>query len=539
MADPRSSSPNKKAFFVVDLSGQNSNPIIPSQFIANHIKGKTLSTKLKLTSVASDRTWEVELDGGRFAAGWKNFSVFHAVRDDDVLSFRHDGDMVFHVTPLGRSFSQIHLISSSSTTSDSDDEHRTFDDDEDDSVDVGDDDGDDDNSISEDDLYSKKLSSKKRARTETEYSSEESYLLAHVTPSSLLRDTLCLLIKFAKSNGLDKRVCEIDLMDEDGKSWTLLLRHNKKSGQAFVRGGWRKFCRNNGIKAGSLCRFKLVQSGTKPVLQLCPNTSSIPEGNSSKANKKGNVSESEGDEIETEDCSETVPVLQNKILTLDLKPYMIGSSQFRVPASLARENGILKAGEVTVLNKDGEEWKSHLVNVKGRDQFYIRSCKEFFLANGIKNVGDPFTLEVIRGGTSPILKICSKVKQVSFDGYKTLERKPRMTVQAPHAEDETENRVQKKARVCTEGGPSRCTRALNKSSTDPGNLQRKQPLQPCSISDHVKKVRQSIMDTLTDVRRFRSELEIKEQNLQASLHEIDALGEKIMGISQIFNISQA
>ncbi|XP_019087308.1 PREDICTED: putative B3 domain-containing protein REM4 [Camelina sativa] len=203
MADPLSSSSNKKSFLrrrsvwtklqFCTLSHSLISPslvsIIPSQFIANHIKGKTLSTKQKLTSVASDRTWEVELDGGRFAGGWKDFSVFHAVRDDDVLSFRHDGDMVFHVTPLGRSFSQIHLVSSSSTSG-SDDEHHTFDDDEDDSVDVGDDDGDDDNSISEEDLYSKKLSSKKRARTGKEYSSEESYLLAHVTPSSLLRDTL-------------------------------------------------------------------------------------------------------------------------------------------------------------------------------------------------------------------------------------------------------------------------------------------------------------------------------------------------------------
>ncbi|EOA16495.1 hypothetical protein CARUB_v10004653mg [Capsella rubella] len=495
--------------------------------MTKHFKGKIQSTKLKLTSVASDRVWEVQLDGRRFAGGWKNFSVFHSVRGDDVLSFRHDGGMAFHVTPFGRSFSQIQLISSST----SDDEHNVFDahdDDKDDDVDLGD----DDNPVSEEDLCLKKTSSKKRARTETE-SSEETYLIAHVTPSSLKRDNMCLVSKFARSNGLGGRECYIDLKDEHGKSWTLLLRHNKSTGQAFMRGGWKLFCRSNGIKAGSSCRFKLVQSGTKPVLQLCPNTSS------SKANEKENVSESEVDEIESEHCSETVPMHQNKILTLDLKPYTLRTCQFRVPASLTRENGILEAGEVTIVNKDGEEWKSYLVNVKGRDQFYIRGCKAFFVANGIKNVGDPFTLEVIRGGLSPILKICSKVKQASFDGHKTLERKPQMTVQAQHAEDETENRVQKKARVCTEEGPSRCTRGLNKpSSTDPENLQGKQPLQPCSISDHVKKVKQSIVETLTDVRRFRSELENKEQNLEASLQEIDALGEKMTGISKIFNISE-
>lgn len=162
--------------------------MIPAEFISNHFKGKIQSMKMKLTSDVSDRTWEVKLDGKRFAAGWKDFSVFHSVRDDDLLSFRHDGDMVFPVTPFGRSFSQIQYISSS-TSDDEDDEHTVFDDDEDNDVDVGDD---DDNSISEEELYSKKVSSKKRARTETESSSDKSYLLAHVTPSSLRRDIMVL-----------------------------------------------------------------------------------------------------------------------------------------------------------------------------------------------------------------------------------------------------------------------------------------------------------------------------------------------------------
>lgn len=116
-------------------------------------------------------------------------------------------------------------------------------------------------------------------------------------------------------------------MNEHEKSWTLLLRHNKSTGQAFMRGGWRSFCRKNEIKAGSHCRFKLVQSGAKPVLQLCPTTSSISQGNSSKANQKRNVSESEGDEIEYVDCSETASLNQNKTVTLDFKPYMVKSSQ--------------------------------------------------------------------------------------------------------------------------------------------------------------------------------------------------------------------
>lgn len=153
--------------------------MIPDSFVSNHLKGNIQSTKLKLTSDASDRTWEVELDGQRFARGWKHFSDHHCVRSDDVLSFRHDGDMVFHVTPFGRRFTQqIQFISSTSEASDDDDE------------DIGDEDvGYDDDATSEEELYPNKTLSKKRARTETECSSENTYLVAPcATPSSLSRN---------------------------------------------------------------------------------------------------------------------------------------------------------------------------------------------------------------------------------------------------------------------------------------------------------------------------------------------------------------
>ncbi|KAF8097558.1 hypothetical protein N665_0286s0066 [Sinapis alba] len=524
MVDPVMASSTKKTIFIIDLSGQNPNPMIPDSFVSNHLKGNNVqSTKLmKLTSDASDRTWEVELDGQRFARGWKHFSEHHCIRNDDVLSFRHDGDMVFHVTPFGRSFShQIQFISSTSeaendSTDDDDDEHNIFDDDVYDDDDVGDDDDDDDeNATSEEELYPNKTLSKKRARTETEPSSENAYLVAHVTPSTLRRNHMYLSSKFARSNGLNNRQCEIDLRNEQGESWTLDLRHNKTTGQTFVRNGWTSFCKANGIKVESFCRFKLVQNGTKPLLQLCPNT----EGD---------------DEVETKDCSEPASMNQNKIVALELKPYMFKTGRLRVPASFGRANGIKEAGTITIVNKDGVEWKLHLGNMKGRELFYIGGLKDCFVANGIKKVGDPFTLEAIKGGANPILKICSK-KQ-SYDGYKTPQ--PRMIQALRDEEEEKETRVQKKARVSAEGGPSHRTRASNRTSVGPRNLQGKQPLQPCSISDQVAKVKHSVVDALTDVRQFRSELEIKERNLEAALLEIDVLGEKIMGISKLFNINQ-
>lgn len=59
------------------------------------------------------------------------------------------------------------------------------------------------------------------------------------------------------------------------------------------------------------------------MLQLCrPNTSTI-------LHKKRDVPETEGDEIETEDCPETAQMTQNRTVAIDFKPDMLRSGQLR------------------------------------------------------------------------------------------------------------------------------------------------------------------------------------------------------------------
>ncbi|KAG2244277.1 hypothetical protein Bca52824_093874 [Brassica carinata] len=607
-------SPETPHFFQPILSGSKSHLNIPVKFFSEHIEGKHEGKTVTLRSDALGKTWKVKMEGQRLTRGWKEFVEAHVLGVGDIVIFRHERDLLFHVTALGPNCCEIQYTPSGSRRQEDEEESdelerpakevekdltkivkltptsisfetgrqhlpasftkanglikpgkiilvdrkrsewvmelkvekikgsmymymyitsrngwRTFCGVN--GVKAGESltlelvrggaipmlkfcskvNDDDENAASEEELYPNKTLSKKRARTETEPSSENTYLVAHVTPSNLRRNHMYLSSKFARSNGLNNRQCEIDLRNEHGKSWTLDLRHNKTTGQSFVRNGWRSFCRANGIKAESFCRFKFVQNGTRPVLQLCPNT--------------------EADEVESEDCSEPASMNQNRTVALQLKPYMFKAGTLRIPASFGRANGIKEAGTVTIVNRDGVEWKLRLGNMKGSELFYIRGLKDCFVANGIEKVGDSFTLEGIRGGANPILKISSK--EASFD------RRQQRLIQASRVEKEKETRVQKKARVSAEGGPSsHRTRASNRSSAGPNNLQGKQPLQPCSISDQVAKVKQSVVDALTDVRQFRSQLEIKENNLESSLLEIDVLGEKIMGISKLFNINQ-
>ena len=63
-------------------------------------------------------------------------------------------------------------------------------------------------------------------------------------------------------------------------------------------------------------------------------------------------------------------------------------------------------------------------------------------------------------------------------------------------------------------------RVLNRSNS---NLKRKQP-ESCSVSDQVANVKQSIQDTLNTIRHFKAELKTRENNLEASLLEVDDLG---------------
>lgn len=66
----------------------------------------------------------------RLTGGWKDFTTAHDLRIGDVIIFKHEGDMVFNVTPLGPSCCEIQYTQSLIIKEEAD---STDDDDEDDS----------------------------------------------------------------------------------------------------------------------------------------------------------------------------------------------------------------------------------------------------------------------------------------------------------------------------------------------------------------------------------------------------------------------
>lgn len=157
------------------------------------------------------------------------------------------------------------------------------------------------------------------------------------------------------ANGLDKGCSEIVLKNEWGRRWTLPLKHYESLNHTCIGPGWKTFCQVNGIKARDSFMFKLVETGKKPVLSLCPSNPDktpleLPEdsddanshsSNTSSGGDDGSKSqesekESLGDKsISQEYCCEMEKKMnywgcrasssysQNQFVTLTLTPYAV------------------------------------------------------------------------------------------------------------------------------------------------------------------------------------------------------------------------
>ncbi|XP_013584440.1 PREDICTED: B3 domain-containing protein REM10-like isoform X2 [Brassica oleracea var. oleracea] len=262
-------------------------------FYSKHIKGTTnegnANAVVKLRSDASDLTWEVKMDGRRLTQGWQEFTTSHDLRVGDIVIFRHDGDLLFHVTTFGPSCCEIQY---------------------------------------DDDVFQISSDSDSEMNQETREAvspSDKSCFVARVTPANLRKNTLFLPRGFSRSNGLMNREGEIFLLNEYGKPWTALLSYYKKTGDVYLRRGWRNFCHENQKRANDLLTFKLVQEGTKPVLQLC-----------SSMYNRGSSSTSE-----------------DRFLTLTLTHYNFKKCKLCLPATFLKANGIKSARKITLVDRYG------------------------------------------------------------------------------------------------------------------------------------------------------------------------------------------
>ncbi|CAA7053528.1 unnamed protein product [Microthlaspi erraticum] len=339
-----------------------------------------------LRSDASKTTWGVKVeDGGqKLTDGWKEFALAHDLRVGDILIFRQEKDMAFHVTLLGPSCCEIQYESCL----------------------------DDKNKLGK---IPKKKKVKKNPRKEAKSCLlDPSCFVANVTPSSLRHDTLNLPRSFVRANGLDTRCGEIVVMNEKGRSWTLALKQKNSCQATYIRGGWRSFFLANGLSAGDSFTFKLIQGGPSLVLRLSTKEETLSTESDSDEENKHDEKRFKKRRLTWRASSSPS---QNRFVTLTLTPSSLKNSTLFLPARFTRMHDISEETKMSLLDKHGVKWSTNLRCEKRGDRIrMVSGWKDFFKANYVKT-GESVMLKLIwEGETRCVLKFCSKVKQESSEG---------------------------------------------------------------------------------------------------------------------------
>ncbi|CAA7015276.1 unnamed protein product [Microthlaspi erraticum] len=367
--NPPLQSPTNLHFFQPLLPGSDTHITISVAFFTKHIQGNNDQKTAKLRSDASDKTWQVKIEGRTLTVGWKDFATAHDLRVGDIIVFKHEGDMVFHVTPFGPScceiqYSQSPIIEEEDDNNDDEDENE------------------------------------KKPET---YLSYDYCFVAQVTASNLKWDKLNLPVEAARSNALNRRCHKMIVVNEDGKSWTLNLSFEELDKSYYMRGGWRRFCRDNRLKVGDSVMFNLVGDGkTIPMICICPKEEcselmSRETRGSKKTKKRPNWVASSSSR-------------QNRFVTIILTRYNIQNSKLILPNAFVRINGINKHKKIILMDKHGVKRLTNVLTNGRKSRGLGKGWKDFCHANDVLKIGEPFELELIWEDAIPVLKFCSKVK---------------------------------------------------------------------------------------------------------------------------------
>ncbi|KAG2238775.1 hypothetical protein Bca52824_091946 [Brassica carinata] len=219
--------PQEPHFLKPLLPGFHSGVTIPLEFFSKHIQGSEKNKPWKLRSDASDQVWEVIREGRTLTKGWKEFATAHDLRIGDIVIFKHEGDLVFHVTPFVLAVVRF-------------------------SIQI--------------------LTTLRKKPTRM------MLLLSHSTIASWLRSLLqikrkitCFFRGSYARTALNQQCKEVKLVNKDGKSWTASFGFSESDGAYYISRGWRKFCRDNKCTNGDLFVFNVVGDGTTtPLLCVCP-----------------------------------------------------------------------------------------------------------------------------------------------------------------------------------------------------------------------------------------------------------------------------
>ncbi|KAG2332131.1 hypothetical protein Bca52824_003311 [Brassica carinata] len=221
-------------FFQPLLPGFQTGLNIPIAFFSRHIHGNTTGNTWTLRSDATDNTWEVLQEERRLTRGWKEFTEAHDLRVEDIVIFKLEGEMVFHVSPFGPSCCDIQYTAPQ---------------------------------VQEEAVAEEQQSNRTTASNVpvSAYSWDYSFR-AEALP-----------VEATGCKALNKQCKEAILVNIDGKPWTMALRFSESGGFYYIK-GWRKFCHDNKCRIGDLFAINVVGDGmSSPLLCVYAPTKEILE----------------------------------------------------------------------------------------------------------------------------------------------------------------------------------------------------------------------------------------------------------------------
>lgn len=90
------------------------------------------------------------------------------------------------------------------------------------------------------------------------------HFISIIKPYSICKHFLYIPVAFAKSNGWMNRCCEMVLMDEQQRSWSVRLGPVSDH-HIGIHIGWQKFKEANDVQVGDIYRFELISNEKIPV----------------------------------------------------------------------------------------------------------------------------------------------------------------------------------------------------------------------------------------------------------------------------------
>ncbi|CAK9150345.1 unnamed protein product [Ilex paraguariensis] len=390
--------PKKPHFFRPILPGFLRGLLIPKSFF-KYLAGQNCEHALLRRGC---KKWAVNINGHRFGDGWRKFAENEDLHVGDFIVFRHEGHMVFDVMVFKPSACERECPPCDVREVESMQERESpkaksvkrFD--------------------RSNKILKKKPDSKHSKVRPSSSTLDHPYFMSTVKPYNIKEYRLNIPMGFARSNGLNKRRCEMILRDKKRRSWSVNLIY--KASQVYIGRGWREFCITNGLKEGDSFGFELVENGKKPiwnfhgkfslqgflVLIIVMNAlkTLFPLAHLPQLILYGSAEKDEP--FMTDFKPKTTSTMKDlPYFVSTLKPYSIKNYTLNLPMKFARSNGLANSHCEMILRD--EKHRSWPVELEHKDTHVsIRSgWRKFSIANGLKE-GDAFKFEIVEYGKKPI-----------------------------------------------------------------------------------------------------------------------------------------